>query len=152
MHLNALNICRWRGDVLKGIKTVLLLKIIITAALWAVPLMLIPSSLLNSMGFPVVDLMFVRLLGIAYFSLGVNYYFGYTWTKKNHFPVCSAWTGVISNGLSSIYLSFLILTGSILDWGRFAQAYIIVSALAAGGLAVAFLVINIRYMSRKKVD
>jgi len=51
----------------RGLAVTLAVKIVLTATLWAVPLLLLPEGLMHRLGLPAtVPTMFYRLLGAAY--------------------------------------------------------------------------------------
>lgn len=60
---------------MQPLKLVLIFKIVLTFALWSLPLLVLPADWLMAIGFPDQgdSIAFVRLLGAAYLALGVGY-------------------------------------------------------------------------------
>jgi hypothetical protein len=61
------------------LQLVLQFKILLTFAIWSLPLLILRPSWLIARGFPDlgVSIVFIRLYGAACFSLGVGYVLGY---------------------------------------------------------------------------
>ena len=119
---------------MKPLQLVLLFKIILTFGLWSVPLLGFPSSWLIAIGFPNPEatIVFIRLLGAAYFALGAGYVLGYCDFSRNKDIGNTVTVGIISNGLACTILLIFGILGSWSDWGIWVQAFMWGSAVATG--------------------
>lgn len=64
-------------------KNILIVKIIVTAVFWAIPLLFGNPELFEFLGIPFPEpVIFMRLLGMAYFTLIFVYYNGYKLIKQ----------------------------------------------------------------------
>jgi len=128
------------------LKNILLAKIIITTLFWAAPLLFAPPDLFILLGIPVPHpILFIRLLGAAYFSLIFVYVYGYRLLKSNRNPLSaelSVSTGIVSNGLAFIVLFYLGISGSWAEWGLIGQIYmwstVVLTFLLTAGLYFGF--------------
>jgi len=122
------------------LKNILLAKIIITTLFWAAPLLFAPPDLFIIFGIPEPQpIIFIRLLGAAYFSLIFVYVYGYRLLKARRNPLSaelSISTGIVSNGLAFIVLFYLGISGSWKNWSLIGQVYMWGSALLTFLLAV----------------
>lgn len=117
---------------MRGLKGLLIRKIVITAVFWCVPLLFFPSSWFVALGLPTPEpLLLVRLLGAAYLALLVGYYFGLQGLKKGESPAAVIHMGITSNGLATLLLVFFSATGTWQHWGMGAQVFMWLSALGA---------------------
>jgi hypothetical protein len=127
-------------------KAILLVKIIVTTVLWAAPLLFGTPELFRFFGIPFPEpAIFLRLLGMAYFSLVFIYYNGYKLLKIRRNVAASEIaisTGIVSNGLAFIVLFFAGLSGEWKTWGLIGQIYMwlstILTFLFAIGLQITF--------------
>ncbi len=115
------------------------IKIAATLLLWCAPLMLAPGFLLTALGLPEQEnYMFIRLLGWAYLSLCVGYWFGLNEALAGRYAPGPVWVGILSNGGACAYLLYFGLTGTWSSWGFLMQATfwfsIVATALLALGL------------------
>jgi len=102
---------------------VLTLKIVLTAAVWCVPMLLFPPDVLRALGFPVPEpLLFVRLLGMAYVALLVGYGLGLRDARAGRYPATVVWMGLVSNGGACLLLLVAACVGTWAPWGAFARA------------------------------
>lgn len=126
---------------MQPLKLVLIAKILLTFALWSLPLLLFPAAWLVAIGFPNPgdSISFVRLLGAAYLSLGVGYVLGYRdlGQKKDIGNVVTV--GIVSNGLACIILLMFGILGRWHDWGILARAFMWGSAIATGIITVSLV-------------
>ena len=128
------------------LKNILLAKIIITTLFWAAPLLFAPPDLFILLGIPVPHpILFIRLLGAAYFSLIFVYVYGYRLLKSKRNPLSaelSVSTGIVSNGLAFIVLFYLGISGSWAEWGLIGQIYmwstVVLTFLLTAGLYFGF--------------
>lgn len=102
---------------LTGLVNVLRFKILATVAIWCIPILLLPTSVLEMSG--VQDQsgwMFVRMLGWAYLALCVGYYFALVEAKAGRKLKGAIWAGVVSNGGACAYLTYFGLSGAWASW------------------------------------
>lgn len=85
-----------------SLRFVLWFKIIVTAACWAVPLLLATSGTFRWLGFPEPGptMVFFKLLGAAFLALGVGYVRGLVMLKEGRYPADAVLVGKVSNGLA----------------------------------------------------
>ena len=123
----------------RRLHAVLAVKLAVTVALWAGPLLVAPVSLLVALGFPEPrPVLFLRLLGAAYAALSVGYALGLRAARRGVYPETVVWMGVVSNGGAAVLLGLAAASGAWSDWGPLAQAYLwgslAATALVAAGL------------------
>jgi hypothetical protein len=116
------------------LKLVLLFKIFLTFAFWSLPLLVFPPSWLIAIGFldPGAAIVFVRLLGAAYFALGMGYILGYRDFGEGKDIGNVVRVGIVSNGLACFILLTFGILGKWNDWGIGAQAFMWGSAISTG--------------------
>jgi hypothetical protein len=123
------------------LQQVLRAKIVLTVAVWCVPLLLFPESLLLRMGFPVPEPeLFLRLLGMAYGALVVGYGFGLRSAKQGQYPAGTVWVGIVSNGGACLILTVAAVSGSWVAWGDVAR-WVMWGSLVGTGAITAGLVV-----------
>jgi hypothetical protein len=126
---------------MRNLSSVLIIKIGITALLWCGPLLLFPVPLLERIGFPPCpSVLFLKLLGMAYGALLVNYVFGLIATRHGSYPRSTVWTGIVSNGGGFVLLAIGAFQGSWAAWGSGAQIIMWTSLTAAGLIAAGLIV------------
>lgn len=127
---------------MEPLQLVLLVKIILTFGLWSAPLLIFPSSWLMAMGFPNLEpvIVFIRLLGAAYFALGIGYVLGFCDSVKNRDIGNVVTVGIISNGLACAILLIFSILGQWSDWGIWAKAFMWGSIIATGLITLGLLV------------
>jgi len=109
---------------------VICFKIICTAALWSLPLMFFPASLLRWFGLPdQISLIFVRLLGWAYFALLINYIFGRRSMQRGEDATGPIIVGIVSNGSACGVLLWYGVNGTWLSWRPVLNIYLWISAV-----------------------
>jgi hypothetical protein len=123
------------------LRVVLVVKMLLTAFAWVVPLLMFPTTLLEALGFPEPEpVIFLRLLGVAYAALLVGYWRGWRRACAGEYPVDTVWVGIVSNGGATLLLSISAALGSWSEWGAFASLYMWLSlvgvALVTTGLIV----------------
>jgi len=120
------------------LRTVLWIKIGVTVALWCTPLLLAPCGVFRALGFPAPGtlIVFLRLLGAAYLALLVGYVRAYRALRAGLHPGDAVAVGIVSNAGGSLILLGYGMAGAYAGWGGWAQAYMWVSAAAAGLIAL----------------
>ena len=122
-------------------KLVLLIKIVVTTLLWAIPLLFGTPELFGYFGIPFPEpVIFLRLLGMAYFTLIFVYYNGYKLLKIRRNAAASeivVSAGIVSNGLAFIVLFFSGTSGAWSNWGLLGQIYMWVSMVLSFLFSVA---------------
>jgi hypothetical protein len=122
------------------LEAVLWFKILVTAVLWAFPLLFSPVSVFRRLGFPVPEpMVFARLLGAAFLALGVGYVLGLRTLHGGRYPADTVLVGLVSNGLACGLLVAYGLAGAYAPWGRAARVYMWISALATGLVTLGLL-------------
>ena len=127
---------------MRALRTVLAVKIALTAALWAGPLLLAPVAWIEALGFPEPrPVVVLRLLGMAYVALCAMYVWGWREAQAGQFPGAVVAVGILSNGGAAVVLALSAAQGAWAGWGPLAQAGMGGSLAAAvaitAGLAVA---------------
>lgn len=125
----------------RALSAVLRFKIAVTALLWCIPLLLVPVEYLQPAGFPPLGPpVFLQLLGAAYLALLVGYVGGLRALRRGQPVTDVVAVGLVSNALGCLLAVGYGLAGEYAGWGPLAQAYMWISAAAAGlvtlGLAV----------------
>ncbi len=114
-------------------KIILLIKIVVTFILWAAPLLFGTPELFNYLGIPFPEpAIFMRLLGMAYFTLIFVYYNGYKLLKIRRNAAASEIAisaGIVSNGLAFIVLFYSGTSGAWNSWEIIGQIYMWVSTV-----------------------
>jgi hypothetical protein len=126
----------------RALAAVLKFKIAVTAVLWCLPLLLVPARLLERIpGVPPLGpAVFLQLLGAAYLGLLVGYVGGLRALRRGQ-PVAGVVAmGLVSNGLGFLLAAGYGVAGAYADWGTLAQAYMWLSAAAAGLVALGLAV------------
>ena len=125
---------------MRALATVFAVKIVITIALWVVPLLLFPVGWLAALGFPIPEpLIFLRLLGMAFLSLTLAYTFGLRAALRGDYPSNAIWVGILSNGGSFFILLIAALCSSWDSWGTSAKAAMWFFLAALGTIAAALV-------------
>ena len=102
---------------MRGLKGLLIRKIVITGIFWCIPLLAFPTSWLVAGGIPAPEpLLFVRLLGAAYLALLVGYYMGMKGLEKGDNPKQVIYMGIASNGLACLLLVYFGAAGAWSSW------------------------------------
>ena len=116
------------------LEIVLVVKIALTLLLWSIPLMLIPLDGLRKLGFPVQQPeIFLRLLGMAYLSLALCYFFGLQSQQDKIYPSDTVWIGILSNGGAfAVLLNSRVRTTNWKEWGSLAKVFMWISLFATG--------------------
>ena len=101
---------------------VFVFKIAATVFIWCLPLIFLPASIIESVGFPKHETyMFVRMLGWAYLALCVGYWFGLQASLQGKRAMGPIWVGIVSNGGAFLYLAYYGVSGTWVSWGGMIQ-------------------------------
>lgn len=126
-------------------------KIIATVTLWCLPLILLPTRLLEAAGLPPQPTyLFVRLLGWAYLALCIGYAFGLHSALHGRRALGPIWVGIVSNGAAAVCLGAYGLSGAFADWGIALQVLAWGSAILAAAITVGLLVFGAWGQGRMK--
>ena len=130
---------------MSNLAIVLLFKIAGTMALWCLPLIFFPASVLEMAGFPQQpSYMFVRMLGWAYLALCVGYGFGLRAALAGQRLMGPIWTGIVSNGGACVYLWYYGIMGAWTEWGFSVQFVAWGSAVATALITLGLIVYGAR--------
>ncbi|QSI78051.1 hypothetical protein [Niveibacterium microcysteis] len=136
---------------MRGLKGLLIRKIVITAIFWCVPLLLFPSQWFIALGMPAPEpLLIARLLGAAYLALLVGYGAGLQALRRGESPLAVIDMGITSNGAAALLMLYFGTTGSWAQWGIGAQVFMWLSALGAGSIAASLLRFRLRHRAEPK--
>lgn len=95
---------------LSRLKQLLLVKVILTILLWAVPSLLAPPIMLEFFGLPTADLTILRIFGAVLIAMSVAYWFAFKDPLRN---IAVIWMAIVYNGLSAMVIVILGLTTGI---------------------------------------
>ncbi len=124
---------------------VFIFKIVATIVVWCVPLILMPASWLEALGFPRQETyMFVRMLGWAYLALCVGYWFGLQAAVQGRHAMGPIWVGIVSNGGACLYLLYYGVAGTWTTWGMPVQVIAWGSILATALITIGLLVYGVK--------
>jgi hypothetical protein len=124
----------------RGLKALLIRKIVITGLFWCLPLLTFPSAWFVAFGMPAPEpLLIVRLLGAAYLALLVGYYSGLRGLDKGSDPAPVIRMGIASNGLAALLLVYFGVSGAWASWGSGATLFMWLSALGASLMTFSLL-------------
>jgi hypothetical protein len=134
---------------MESLKLVLLFKILLTFIFWSLPQIVFPPSWLIAIGFPDPGAMivFMRLLGSAYFALDVGYVLGYRTLGEGKDIGNVVAVGIISNSLACIVLLIFGIQGRWNDWGTLAQVFMWGSTVVTG-----LIVLGLTITGRRSVN
>lgn len=137
---------------MRGLRGLLIRKIVITGIFWCIPLLFFPSAWFVALGTPSPEpLMFARLLGAAYLALIVGYYTGLKGLMAGESPLPVIHIGIASNGLAGSLMAYFGATGSWSSWGTGAQGFMWLSALGALGITFSLLKFRARFAKASAV-
>ena len=132
----------------KALLVVLAVKIVVTALLWALPLVFFPAWGFAAFGIPVPEpMIFARLLGLAYVSLLVGYGWGFLRLKLGEQIDGIVWMGIVSNAGASLAIVIAALVGSFEAWPMLGKIYMGTSAALTSAIAAALAATRIRKVS-----
>lgn len=130
---------------MNALSRILIFKIVATLACWSAPLILLPATTIEAMGFPPQETyIFVRMLGWAYLSLCVGYGFALRSALAGKRALGPIWVGVVSNGGAFAYLLYYGLLGTWDSWGTPVQGVAWGSVLATLAITVGLVVYGLR--------
>lgn len=95
---------------LARLKKVLLVKVILTVVLWAIPSLLAPPIMLEFFGLPTADLTILRIFGAVLIAMSVAYWFAYKDPLRN---LAVIWMAIVYNGLAALVIIILGLTTGV---------------------------------------
>ena len=121
---------------MNALRLLLQIKVALTVLAWCLPLLLLPASALSWLGFPVVPMIFLRLLAMAYLALVVGYLLGLLQLRRGSYPWATVWVGIVSNGGAGVLLTIAWISSAWATWGSFAQLFMGLSALGASLIAI----------------
>lgn len=123
---------------------VLIFKLVATISVWCIPLIFMPASWFEGAGFPKQETyMFVRMLGWAYLSLCVVYWFGLRAALRGEREMGPIWVGIVSNVGAGFYLGYYGSAGAWASWGVFVQFVGWASFVAAFAIALGLFVFGV---------
>jgi hypothetical protein len=118
---------------LAWLRRVLFVKVVVTIAVWGLPALLGPLSLLAVLGVPIPeDPIYLRLFGGAATAWGVAYWYAYRDPERN---VAMLKAGLVDNALPTL---LIIILGVL---GRINSVFLWLSALLTGFFFLAFLLL-----------
>jgi hypothetical protein len=118
---------------LQWLKRVLLVKVIATLGVWALPTLFGPPAFLALFGIETSnEPVFLRLFGAVLVAFGVAYWYAYRDPVRN---VAIVKAGVVDNGLVTLTIVVLGITAGDLGW------FIWVSAVLTALFCIAFVVL-----------
>jgi hypothetical protein len=130
------------GNILAA---VFVIKILFTLVIWCIPLLFFPGKLLASIGIPEpINIVFLRLLGMAYAALMLGYVFGLIATMRGDYPIEAIWVGIVSNGGAFLLLLIYGFSQTWRSWGFFAQAVMWISIPVTGGITFGLVFAGLR--------
>ncbi len=126
---------------MNNLSKVFIFKIGATVSVWCLPLIVMPASWLEAVGFPGQETyMFVRMLGWAYLALCVGYGFGLRASLQGRRAMGPIWMGVLSNGGAFCFLLYYGIVGTWTSWGTVLQVVgwgsVVATFLITAGLMV----------------
>lgn len=130
---------------MNNLTKVFIFKISVTVLFWCIPLILFPTSILETVGFPSPPTyMFVRMLGWAYLALCVGYAFGLNASLRGERTAGPIWVGIVSNGGACVYLACFGIFGTWATWGGFVQFVLWSSVLATAAITAGLYLFGVR--------
>jgi hypothetical protein len=127
------------------LETVFVIKILFTLFVWCIPLLFFPAKLLTFIGIPEpINIIFLRLLGMAYAALMVGYIFGLIEILRGDYPIEVIWVGIVSNGGAFLLLLIYGFLKTWRLWGLFAQIVMWISIIATGSITFGLVSVGLR--------
>jgi len=121
--------------------SVLSVKILFTLCFWSLPLLTFPRSLFVWIGMPEPKpMLFLRLLGAAYFALVVGYISGLFRLGRGDEVQDIVWVGITSNGSAFLILLLCGISGTWNGWGVLARIYMWASVVATASITLGLVV------------
>jgi hypothetical protein len=128
-----------------GLSIVFLCKILLTAFCWSLPLLVVPEVLVTKIGIPIANnIIFLRLLGMAYAALLVGYVFAFNATLRGEYPLTTLWVGIVSNGGVSLILLIYGLLGYWKSWSAIAKSMMWFSMLATALITIGLVMTGLK--------
>ncbi len=126
---------------MNALSKVLVFKITFTFVGACVPLLLLPVSSLQQLGFVVpAPSLFLRLLGMACLALIVGYCFGLRDSLRGLYPGTVVWMGIVSNGGAAFLMAFAATQNVWGSWGLFAQCLMWGSLICLSGITLSLII------------
>ncbi len=120
---------------------VLRVKIVLTLLLWCLPLLAFPASWFAWMGMPEPQpVLFLRLLGAAFFALVVGYVLGLRELNRGNDVRNVVWVGIVSNGSAFLILLSAGANGAWEEWGILAWLSMWGSVLGTASITLGLVV------------
>lgn len=120
---------------------VLSVKILVTLFFWSLPLLTFPRSWFVWMGMPEPKpMLFLRLLGAAYFALVVGYISGLRRLGRGDEVGDIVWVGITSNGSAFLILLLCGIAGTWKGWDILARSYMWISTLLTASITLGLVV------------
>jgi hypothetical protein len=127
----------------KALAILLKSKIILTIAMWAIPLLIFPKSIFEWIGIPFPEpAIFLRLLGVSYIALCIGYGWGMVLLNRGENPFGILLMGMVSNGFACILIIFFGITGTYKDWSLLGKIYIYLSAGITGSITLLLILLS----------
>ena len=94
---------------------------------------LVHSTNVDSVGWAPKTGILLRLLGMAYLSLALCYFFGLQSQQDKIYPSDTVWIGILSNGGAfAVLLNSGVRTTNWKEWGSLAKVFMWISLFATG--------------------
>lgn len=130
---------------MNSLSRVLIFKILATLVFWCLPLIAMPSAVLETFGFPEQQTyMFIRMLGWAYLALCVGYCFALRAALDGHRLMGPIWVGLVSNAGGCVYLLYYGVAGTWSEWGVTIQFIGWSSVVATALITLGLLMFGVR--------
>ena len=136
---------------MEPIEVVLWIKIVVTVVAWAGPFLFAPSFLLEAL-LPQAPkpILWLRMLGLAWFALVVGYGSGLHQVRKGEFPFGIVYMGILSNGGGGVMLLLALLTGNdAVSGSQVGTPLIVVSVFLLLSIAAGLLLTLISPLNEK---
>lgn len=125
--------------VLGFLPVVFVVKILFTLLL-CVPLLFFSSELFALAGIPKpINVIFFRLLGMAYVALTVGYIFGLISTLHGDYPTEIIWVGIVSNGGACLLLIAYGINGTWRSWKPLSRTVMWISTVVIGSISLCLI-------------
>lgn len=129
----------------KALSILLKTKIIITTAMWAIPLLAFPKSIFEWIGIPFPEpALFLRLLGVSYIALCIGYGWGIVLLNRGENPLGILLMGMVSNGFAFIMIILFGILDSYSEWSLLGKFYIYLSAGLTGSITLLLILLSLK--------
>ena len=121
----------------------LIFKIAFTVVFACIPLLFLPIGVLRDLGFEAPSpSLFLRLLGMAYLALVMDYGFGLRDSLQGRYPCSTVWVGIVSNGGAALLLGLSGVKGVWENWGLVAQVSMWASVICLWGITLGLITLG----------